>query len=151
MAHLRLVKWLQCARLTVAIVASFRGGVKRKGGLFLVTAEACAYDEARHFTPTRALDNARISLGGQDVSTLKVSLQQPLFTGLGVTHNYRRSNHLLDVSRGRLRTAQQTLAFEVVRADIAVLRAQKAAELSAQQVKALEAQVAQAQAFYDGG
>jgi len=98
-----------------------------------------------------ALDNARISLGGQDVSTLKVSLQQPLFTGLGVTNNYRRSSSLLDVSRSRLRTTQHALAFEVVRAYIAVLRAQKAAELSAQQVRALEAQTAQAQAFYDGG
>jgi outer membrane protein TolC len=98
-----------------------------------------------------ALDNARISLGAQDVSTLKVSLRQPLFTGLGVTHNYRRSNYLLDASRNRLQMAQQTLAFEVVRMYIAVLRAQKAAELSAQQVKALEVQVAQAQAFYEGG
>ena len=98
-----------------------------------------------------ALDNARISLGGQDVSTLKVSLQQPLFTGLGVTNNYRRANSLLDVSRSRLRTTQHALAFEVVRAYIAVLRAQQAAELSAQQVRALEAQTAQAQAFYAGG
>jgi outer membrane protein len=38
-----------------------------------------------------------------------------------------------------------------VRAYIAVLRAQKAAELSTRQVKALEAQAAQARAFYEGG
>jgi outer membrane protein len=100
---------------------------------------------------SNALDNARISLGDQDVSTLKVTLQQPVFTGLGVTNNYRRSNRLLEVSRSRLRTTQQALAFEVVRAYIAVLRAQKAAELSAQQVRALEAQAAQARAFYEGG
>jgi outer membrane protein TolC len=98
-----------------------------------------------------ALSSARISLGGQDVSTLKISVQQPLFTGLGVTSHYRRSISLLDVSRSRLRATQQALAFEVVRAYITVLRAHKAAELSAQQVKALEAQAAQAQAFYDGG
>lgn len=98
-----------------------------------------------------ALDNARISLGGQDASTLKVTLQQPVFTGLGVTNNYRRSHRLLEASRSRLRTTQHTLAFEVVRAYIAVLRAQKAAQLSAQQVKALEVQAAQAQAFYEGG
>jgi outer membrane protein len=98
-----------------------------------------------------ALDNARISLGGPDVSTLKVTLQQPVFTGLGVTNNYRRSKKLLEASRNRLRTTQHALAFEVVRAYIAVLRAQKAAELSTQQVKALEAQAAQAQAFYEGG
>jgi outer membrane protein TolC len=98
-----------------------------------------------------ALSNARISLGEQDASSLKVSVRQPLFTGLGVTNNYRRSRQLLDVSRSRLRATQQVLAFEVVRAYIAVLRAQKAAELSARQVQALEAQAAQAQAFYDGG
>jgi outer membrane protein len=98
-----------------------------------------------------ALDNARISLGGPDVSTLKVTLQQPVFTGLGVTNNYRRSKKLLEASRSRLRTTQHALAFEVVRAYIAVLRAQKAAELSTQQVKALEVQAAQAQAFYEGG
>ncbi len=98
-----------------------------------------------------AFDNARISLGGQDVSTLKVTLQQPVFTGLGVTNTYRRSKKLLEASRSRLQTTQHALAFEVVRAYIAVLRAQKAAELSTQQVKALEAQTAQAQAFYEGG
>jgi outer membrane protein len=98
-----------------------------------------------------ALSAAKISLGEQDASSLKVTLRQPLFTGLGVTNNYRRSNRLLEGSRSRLRATQQALAFEVVRAYIAVLRSQKAAELSAQQVKALGAQAAQAQAFYDGG
>jgi outer membrane protein TolC len=98
-----------------------------------------------------ALENARISLGGQDASTLKVTLQQPVFTALGVTNNYQRANRLLDASRSRLRTTQHALAFEVVRAYIAVLRTQKATELSSQQVKALEAQAAQAQAFFDGG
>jgi outer membrane protein len=93
----------------------------------------------------------KISLGGQDTSTLKVRLQQPLFTGFAVSNTYRRATVSLDIARSRLQTAQHAVAFDVVRAYLAVLRAQKAADLSAQQVKALEAQAAQSQAFFEGG
>jgi outer membrane protein TolC len=92
-----------------------------------------------------------ISLGGQDTSSLKVTVQQPVFTGLATTSQYRRRALMLDIARSRLRTARHALAFDVVRAYLGVLRAQKAAQLSAQQVKALEAQAAQAQAFFEGG
>jgi outer membrane protein len=93
----------------------------------------------------------RISLGGQETSSWRISLQQPLFTGLAVTNSYRRANTMLELSRSRLRTARHTLTFEVVRTYLTVLRAQKAEEFSSQQVKALEAHAAQAQAFFDGG
>lgn len=93
----------------------------------------------------------KISLGGQDTSTLKVTLQQPLFTGFATTSNYRRANVAMEIAHSRLQTAQHALAFEVVRTYLAVLRAQKAEALSVQQVKALEAQAAQAQAFFEGG
>jgi outer membrane protein TolC len=93
----------------------------------------------------------RATLGGQDVSSLKLTLQQPLFAGLSITNTYRRAGATLDIARSRLRTAQHTLAFDVVRAYLAVLRAQKGEDLSVQQVKALETQAAQAQAFFEGG
>ncbi|MBI3325824.1 MAG: TolC family protein [Nitrospinae bacterium] len=93
----------------------------------------------------------RINLGGKEVSSLKVSLRQPLFAGLSITNNYRRSTVSLDIAHSRLRTVQHMLAFEVVRTFLAVLRAQKGEELSAQQVRALEAQAAQSQAFFEEG
>lgn len=90
-------------------------------------------------------------VGTRDNYTLKLSVNQPLFTGFALTSAHRISQLGLDVAQISKDQAKMDLILNVKKAYYGVLKTEKSLEVASQSVKQLQEQLKVAQSFYDVG
>jgi len=90
-------------------------------------------------------------VGSKDNWQLKLTMNQPIFTGFALTSAYELTKLGVDIAEISLARARLDLILEVKTAYFSILRAQKANEVAIQAVKQRQAHLNVARNFYEVG
>jgi outer membrane protein TolC len=127
-----------------------------KTGFFPTLSTTYGYTRLSEVKQSPAYSLGPYSVPARDANTQdnyqwKVTLKQPLFTGFALTSSYELARLGIDQSQIDLELAELDLALEVKAGYFDILKADRAAEVSAKAVESLTSHLEVAQSFYKVG